>query len=92
MADIVATKVKMLDSEEIEVNEETELDNEETELDANIIPIRAVKLLKLRHNIEKLRKDILSNYLDELKDCKKVCETAKSIIGELNDDIKEDRE
>jgi len=74
------SEAKQLDDQNLEENQD---DLEE----ANIISLRTVKLLKLRHNIKKLKKEVLSDISDQVKECKEACSKARTLIGELNDNI-----
>ncbi|KKN66640.1 hypothetical protein LCGC14_0469750 [marine sediment metagenome] len=65
---------------------------EENQDDAIIIPLRTAKLLKLRHNIKKLREEVLSKFSNEMKECKEACSAASILIGELNDNIAKEGE
>ena len=73
------------------INFETEIieeqNPEESQKDAIIIQLRTAKLLKLRHHIRKLREEVLSNFSNEMKECKEACNAANTLIGELNDNI-----
>jgi hypothetical protein len=60
---------------------------EENQDDATIISLRTAKLLKLRHNIRKLREEVLGDFSDAMKETKEACSSANTLIGELNDDI-----
>ncbi len=61
--------------------------NDEDGEQNNIVPIKSAKLLKLQHNIKKLREEIIDKLSKELEECKTACNSANSLIGELHDDI-----
>jgi hypothetical protein len=63
---------------------------EENQHDAEIISIRTAKLLKFRHEIRQLREKVLSGFSKEVQECREACSDAKTLIGELNDDIKQE--
>jgi hypothetical protein len=69
---------------------ELEKNDEEKQQDAGIISIRTAKLLKFRHEIRQLRETILGDFSKEVKECRNACSDAKTLIGELNDDIKQE--
>lgn len=59
--------------------EDTELSEDEA---------KKLKLLRLYENIAKLKKEISSKILKDLKQCRKSCDDANSIVGALHDTIK----
>lgn len=59
--------------------EDTELSEDEA---------KKLKLLHLYENIAKLKKEISSKILKDLKQCRKSCDDANSIVGALHDTIK----
>ena len=59
--------------------EDTELSEDET---------KKLKLSRLYENIANLKKEISSKILKDLKQCKKSCNDANSIVGALHDTIK----
>lgn len=61
------------------------------ETEAEVVPIKKAKLLKLRHDIELLRQELLAasqKASKEAEEFNKDCQTANILIGELNDNIK----
>ena len=66
---------------EEDVVEKPEQNHEDTE----IISIRTAKLLKMRHTIEKLKKEALSGYSEELKKLKLACNSTNALLGEMNE-------
>jgi hypothetical protein len=58
---------------------------------ATVISFRVAKLLKLRHTIKQLREEVLTDISCEIHKCKQTCNTAKILIGEINDTITEGR-
>lgn len=74
-------------SNAIDVNSGIDNNDEENQDDATIISLNTAKLLKLRHHIRKLRKEVLGDFSSEIKKCKEAADSAKTLIGELNDNI-----
>ena len=63
---------------------EVEKDLEESEDQMKVVSIRAGRLLKLKHEIEALRKEALNGYAEELKEFKSACNHTNALLGELN--------
>ena len=62
-------------------------DNPEDNDPGEIIQLETGKLLKLRHNIRKLRDEVLSGFSKDIKECKETCNIANALMGDLNDKI-----
>ena len=77
-----------LETETIDNTEDTEDTEDNTENEpGEIIQLETGKLLKLRHNIRKLRDDVLSGFSKDIKECIDTCTVANALMGDLNDKI-----
>lgn len=73
-------------AEEIKIPEANgEKKPEENRKYTEIISIRAIRLLKLKHKIIELRKEALIGYFKELEEVKSACNNTNALLGELND-------
>jgi len=78
MADAI-TAEKMLN-----IDIESKKETDENRGDVDIISIRTARLLKIKHNIQLLRKDALQNFKEELQACKSACTDINTLLGDLN--------
>jgi hypothetical protein len=63
-------------------------DSADIAIPTNLSDYKRAKLLKLQHKLKRLREELTTNMLQQIKQCRSSFEDANRIAGELNDSLK----